>query len=370
MEKQFHKDLWEKLDFIIKKALKNHVFTTCSIGFIKRGESGISRYVKDGYSAGEKNGEVRPQGECYFDLASLTKPLVTSLSILSLIEEKKISIDDNLGNYFGSAISGKEIITIDNLLTHSSGLPSHRPYYKELLSFPENKRKGVLLNWIMKEKLSFQPGTDSLYSDLDFILLGYIIEKVSGESLDKYWWRKIIKPLGLEKGLFFKKTRKEGNGLCVATGECGWSKMKLCGIVHDDNCRALGGVAGHAGLFGSCSAVLSLCENLLMQFQGEERHPAYTSSLLRKVLSRKKGNYVFGFDTPTEGVSSSGKYFSDMTVGHLGFTGTSFWIDLEQQIAIVFLTNRVFCGDDLNEIKQLRPIIHDSIMEELTKKPG
>ncbi len=359
----------KKTDRLIREALKSRVFTACSVGyFIKKKNKIAGNIFNYGY-AGEDQSNSPVDDETVFDLASLTKPLVTSLSVLALLEEEKLNIEEKVAKYFEKTSPESKNITLLHLLTHSSGLPAHRPYYQKLMAIPYAERMDTLIRWILAEKLSFMPGAENLYSDLGFILLGKIIEKISGESLDEYWERKIIAPLGLNKGLFFASRRKMDNMVCATTGTCGWSKKSLCGVVNDENCRSLGGVAGHAGLFGTAKAVLSLCENIVMQFQGERQHPSYSSENLRKAFRNKQGTWAFGFDTPTAGLSSSGKYFSDLTIGHLGFTGTSFWIDLQRGIAIVFLTNRVNSGESLTPIKRLRPLLHDTIMQILIKKP-
>jgi CubicO group peptidase (beta-lactamase class C family) len=137
-------------------------------------------------------------------------------------------------------------------------------------------------------------------------------------------------------------------------------------IVHDENSRILGGVSGHAGLFGTTEGVLALCENILLQWLSLSSHPSYFNKDLRDALKRNKDEqWTPGFDTPSSTGSSSGKYFSGCSVGHLGFTGTSFWIDLEKSIVIVLLTNRVFFGNENNKIREFRPVVHDLIMKRL-----
>jgi len=370
MEKRPYNLLKKKIDELMEEALKSHVFTACSVGFFVRENKMIEGNIFNYGFSGEKQDIFPVDERTVFDLASLTKPIVTSLSVLSLLEEGKLKKNDKVGYFFKTSLSQHNEIKIKHLLTHSSGLPAHRTYYKNLLNLPYADRMDQCIDWILKENLLFKPGDNNLYSDLGFILLGKIIEKVSGEKLDEYWKRKIVISLELDKGLFFASKQKTGPKVCVNTGICSWSQERLCGTVNDDNCRALGGVAGHAGLFGSAHALLSLCENILLQFKGDSQHPSYSSELIRKLLSNKEGPWVFGFDTPTGNFSSSGKHFSDMTVGHLGFTGTSFWIDLQRGIAIVLLTNRVNCGENLTPIKKLRPLLHDTIMEFLIKKAG
>lgn len=371
MEKRDPHLFKKNVDKMLEEAIKNQVFTACSVGFFLNNKKGRVRDIFNyGFVEGV-HGSNPVNRETIFDLASLTKPLVTSLCLLALMKEKKLGTADTLSKFFTTAPVDKRGITILQLLTHSSGLPAHRPYYRELVKLPDNKRMEILIDWILAEKLVFDPAAAHLYSDLGFILLGRIIERISGEPLDEYWKRKVVQPLkliGIEKGLFFPRIQKSVSTVYAGTGVCEWSKKRLSGLVHDDNCRALGGVAGHAGLFGDTDALLSLCEIIALQFRGEYQHPSFCKENIKEIFNEKKGPWILGFDTPTAGTSSSGRYFSEMTIGHLGFTGTSFWIDLQRGIGIVLLTNRVACGENIESIKKLRPLLHDLIMQVLIKK--
>ena len=367
MERDSCRDIYRKLDLLINKTIKNSVFTACSIGFSMMNQRGVFRDI---YSWGKTDfGSYGKKAvkTTFFDMASLTKPIVTALCIVALIEEEKISLDDTLSCCLGVACPFDKIkIKIVHLLSHSSGLPAHKPYYIKLINYPLAKRNEKIIEWILKEKLCCEPGEKAVYSDLGYILLGYVIEKISGQNLDSYWKRKIIEPLKLEKSLFFLNETNLTQNEYVVTGNCAWSKVKLCGVVHDDNCRSLGGVAGHAGLFGSAEGLLSLCEHLIEQFKGRKKHPSYSSSSLMRFSEKREGSsWALGFDTPTPGLSSSGNYFSQKSIGHLGFTGTSFWIDLQRDIAVIMLTNRVSCGENVEKIRELRPVVHDIIMERL-----
>lgn len=371
MEKRDRYILKKNIDNMINKSIKNHVFTACSVGFFINNAQGRLREIFNYGLAEGVDGSFPVNQQTVFDLASLTKPLVTSLCLLALMEEKKLCDADTLDKFFPTAPVDKSGITILHLLTHSSGLPAHRPYYKELVKHPDHKRMERLMASILEEKLVFDPGKAHLYSDLGFIVLGRIIEKISGESLNEYWKKKIIKPvqlIALENGLFFPTKEKYATKVYAGTGVCEWTKKRLSGLVHDDNCRALGGVAGHAGLFGNSDALLSLCEVIALQFRGEYQHPSLNNEKVKKLSCEKKGSWIFGFDTPTAGTSSCGHYFSENTIGHLGFTGTSFWIDIQRGIGIVLLTNRVACGETTAAIKKIRPLLHDQIMQFLIKK--
>lgn len=372
MEKRSKRNLSGELAEIIDDAIKNNVFSACSVGYLQIEKGSLFRATHHyGYTdSTERSARVRDT--TLYDLASLTKPLVTVLAVMALVEKGKIRLEDELGKIFPFIRGEIGKIRLDMLLSHSSGLPAHRPYYEILAGYPLNERKEAIIHLICNENLLFQPGSGTLYSDLGFILLGCLVEKITGRSLADFWKDEIIRPLGLHEVLIFPGPEGLGSDDCVVTGMCSWSKKRLCGIVHDDNCRMLGGVAGHAGLFGTVSGVLSLAENLLLEYRGITSHPAYSGDTVKKFLNKRQGStWTYGFDTPSLGASSSGQFFSERTIGHLGFTGTSFWIDLAKGGAIVLLTNRVLMGDDPTSIRKFRPLLHDTIMKYLmdNKKP-
>lgn len=357
------------LDKFIDKCLINNIFSACSVAYLKmHAEKKESECLYYGNTGAEKSA-MEVDGSTFFDLASLTKPLVTSLSIMVLFEEGRVALDDTLAKFFKRNIPEKRDITLYHLLTHSSGFPAHKEYYKRLITIPEKERKKKVIDWILDEKLSSTPGASALYSDLGFMLLGEIVERVSGENLDVFWKKRITVPLKLENDLFFTKTRETDSRGYAITGRCVWTHSELSGRVHDDNCRALGGVAGHAGLFGSASGVLRLCEALLSTFCGRQDSFVIKDRTLEIFFTKKRNSsWALGFDTPSGLQSSSGDYFSNKSIGHLGFTGTSFWMDLNEGVCIVLLTNRVACGEELENIKAVRPVIHDIIKKKLTKK--
>lgn len=361
-------DLKIQLDTILKTSLENDVFSACSVGFA----TVIGTQVNSGYVYIGENSKQGPSTivdeSSLFDLASLTKPLVTSLCIQVLLDAKVIDIEDRLSKFFINIQQDKKDISILNLLNHTAGFPSHKPYYTDLISADRGRRFDKLIEMILEQDLVYTPGRFSVYSDLGYILLGSIIEKISEQRLDDFWREKVLHPLKLEKGLFFAGQEEIDIKRFVGTGNCVWSEKRLLGVVHDDNCRAVGGVAGHAGVFGTTPAVLSLGENLLMLYEGRSKHPFISCDSFRSNMDNKVMDRRFGFDTPNGKVSSSGRYFSELSVGHLGYTGTSLWLDFKQGVAITLLTNRVICGEGLDKIRKLRPLVHDTIMEYLLKK--
>ena len=258
-------------------------------------------------------------------------------------------------------------ISIYHLLCHASGLPAHRVYWPELEKMAVEKRKRWLIGRIINEEREYRLGEKNLYSDLGYLLLGFIVEEKSGKNLADFWQKTIARPLGVEYDLFFPPCLPDRSYRFVATSV--EEKRSMPGFVHDDNCRALGGICGHAGLFGTASAVLTVCQELLYSLNKKEhRLPFSHQTLKRACLRAGDSDWTAGFCLPSRQDSSSGIYFSEQSIGHLGFTGTSFWIDPVKKLAVVLLTNRVMMGDERDGIKELRPRIHNCIAEQLGYK--
>ena len=309
---------------------------------------------------------VRP--DTVFDLASLTKPLCTALAVMQLIQSGRLSLEDRLGDVL-AVFSGtdKADILIRHLLSHQAGLPAWRPYFEILRDNPMDERQEMLVSFLVSEPLEAAPGAVSLYSDLDFLVLQTVVETLSGRHLDQYATEKIYRPLGLATDLFFTSTRVAPPPRAfAATENCPWRRQVLKGHVHDDNAYCLGGVAGHAGLFGTAAAVGDLLAALLTAYCRPSATGLFDADLVRLFFKRcPPSDWALGFDTPAARDSSSGRYFSSNTVGHLGFTGTSFWLDLDREIIVVLLTNRVHPSRANEDIRTFRPMIHDLIMAAL-----
>lgn len=361
----------EALDIIFAKALAERVFPGAAVAVSTVENNWKYDTLSACYGTTDFRLGVYPvTTETIFDLASLTKPLVTVLLLLSLIEEKRISVTDDLSVLLpGVNIPvDKRGIQLGQLMSHCSGFPAHRNYYTSLLTMVHQQRKSWLMESILGEDLAYSPGKQHVYSDLGFILLGMIIEEITGRGLADSFQTTLAEPLEIEDQLFFpghsKRTLTHSN--CMVTETCPWSKVVLCGRVHDDNCRALGGVAGHAGLFGTLKGVVTLCGQIYDCYHGKNNSLPMSSQILRMATGRVgRSTWSMGFDTPSALYSSSGKFFGSTSIGHLGFTGTSFWIDLEKGISVVLLSNRV-CPTRANEkIKRFRPKLHNLIMEEL-----
>ena len=311
----------------------------------------------------------RPMTEdTIFDLASLTKPLATTLAIMNLVAENKLDVDQSLGSVLSRFNkTEKQHIKIRHLLSHSSGLPDYRPYYKELAKLPMGSRRDALMDLIIGEPLIYQTGEKELYSDIGFMILRHVVEHLSGKELGTFVEQTVYQALAPDagRGLFFNPTDgRMRTGRYAATEFCRWRNMVLEGVVHDENAYVMRGVDGHAGLFGTAECIFKLLSKLLHAYHGLSSDHVFNKDLL-KVFFNRQGNTekTLGFDTPSLHHASCGDFFSPKSVGHLGFTGTSFWMDLERSIIVILLTNRIHPSRDNNKIKAFRPEIHNTIMK-------
>jgi len=307
-----------------------------------------------------------------FDLASLTKPLATTLAIMKLFQEGKCDLTTNLSSVLPQfQKTGKEHITIRHLLCHNSGLPDYKPYFKSLSHLPVKERKSALEELLIKEPLVSQTGERTLYSDIGFMILKWVVESVSGMRFDRFVLQEIYQPLGLMRLFFVDLERAEGSAITprvkfAATERCKWRKIILEGKVHDDNAYSVGGIAGHAGLFGTAGDINRLLNKLLLTYHGTLPGSLFRRETLQLFFRKQEdSDRSLGFDFPSQSHSSCGDYFSEKSVGHLGFTGTSFWMDLEKNIIVILLTNRVHPSRDNERIKKFRPEIHNAIMKNI-----
>jgi serine-type D-Ala-D-Ala carboxypeptidase len=316
-----------------------------------------------------------------FDVASLTKPLATTIAMMLLVSDKTLRLDDQVTRFVPTfGVCAKSPTTIRHLLSHSSGLPAWKPYYEEVITVENGGRanfissraaKSYVLEQIHREKPLSQPGTQVLYSDLGFMVLGEIIENITGSNLDAFCHDRIYEPLGLRSTIFVELTQlptaqtEAPENIFAPTEICPWRKRVLCGQVHDDNAFAVGGIAGHAGLFSSAQDIHAIVARLDQCLRGS--HSFLPQSVVQEFFTRDRSvsdsTRALGWDTPTPNQSASGIHFSQKSVGHLGFTGTSLWWDLEKNCHVILLSNRVHPTRHNEKIKQFRPRIHDLIMQ-------
>lgn len=312
------------------------------------------------------------------DVASLTKALVTSTVACMLTAKGAVSLDTQLSKILPeSRGSDKAQLTVRQLLSHSAGFPLYVPYFRDLIGrygdfrkLPFSDLRREIIRLILAEKLVAEPGTVQQYSDLDFILLGEALGRVTGQDLSHYFQVAVAGPLGLSACFRPLPHDLEDGRRFAATELCPWRGEVLQGAVHDDHAYLMGGIAGHAGLFATASDVHRLMREWMHAYQG---HPGILDTetvrtFWTRVAADEASTWTLGWDTPTAGQSTSGQYFSRNSIGHLGFTGASVWLDLDRDISISLLTNRIHPLRSNLGIKKFRPEFHDMVMEGLLGK--
>ena len=306
-----------------------------------------------------------------YDLASLTKPLATASSILLLIQDGRLSLTQTLVTLLEETQeSPLGQVSLKDLLSHQSGLPAWRPFYQSFPpTFPaesesRQKRIQVVLDMILQESLDCSSPSVSVYSDLGYMVLGFVVERVTGQSLGDFCQKRIFHPVQASSLAFGPyNVKEEVSNHTAPTEEDPWRGRLLQGDVHDENAAALGGIAGHAGLFGTAQAVGQVTKAWLDSYAGNAS--IFGQDLVRQFVKPQTGiSWGLGWDTPSQ-ASSSGQWFSPESFGHLGFTGTSIWIDPVRELEVIFLSNRVHPNRDNQAIKTFRPHLHDVIIQEL-----
>jgi CubicO group peptidase (beta-lactamase class C family) len=308
------------------------------------------------------------QTYAYYDFASLTKIIFT-------VQAMMVAFDRGLWNlktHVSEIIPGYRHPTlVKDLLCHFTGFEAWRPFYKSLdLTKTINEKRKEL----KKALLEIDPKTPvdkSLYSDINFLLLGFIVEELFKENILNVW--------GEIKDIFYQGTTLEFHvdnqaphrrALYAPTEECPWRGRLLQGEVHDENTWALGGVSSHAGLFGTIDDLGWYALHLRSQLLGIARYEVKqkTAQLFsKKAVEEGKGEWALGFMMPTPGQASCGHYFDLSSIGHTGFTGTSLWYDPKMDLAVCILSNRLVYGRENNRFKELRPKIHNWLVEGLRK---
>lgn len=300
----------------------------------------------------------------YYDLASLTKVIFTTQAMMLAYEANKWNFETRVHDVL-PWFPYKEV-KISQLLNHSSGLPWWRPFYETLnLAASEEQRWRQLQDILSKLPLENQD--KSVYSDVGFLVLGFVLEKIFDRPLVGIW-QEIKDKFYLGTTLDFHVHNKAlyRTNLYAPTEECPWRRRLIQGEVHDRNCWALGGVAPHAGLFGSIDDVGWFSLHLRSQLLGIARYSIRqkTAQLFAKrSLAEGRGDWAMGYMMPTPGAASCGSYFSLDSIGHTGFTGTSVWYDPKMDMSVVVLANRVLYGVENKAFAQLRPEIHNWIVQ-------
>lgn len=392
------------LDGLFLEALQNRIFSAASLlvadsmGVLFCRTWGHNRY--GGNASDERT---------LFDLASLTKALLVAPMMMQAVGRGLLNLEDSLERFFPSTILGANhrSITLRQLLSHTSGFPAYEPFYRRIIGVAPQDRKDLLLDLLLQEPLVSTPGSTCRYSDLGFILLGLLLEMVCEKplmTLAEEFFANCSSQLAHSgfhqsprRDAIFRTLRPEMASLyepiqiayfplltttdptvtpgysyvpgCAfaATEYCSWRNRLLQGEVHDENAYCLEGVAGHAGLFGTSRGVFWLLWFLWHVYLGKIEGDGWSQDVVEVFWTRQRSSsdctWSLGFDTPSPACSSTGSLFSPHSVGHLGFTGTSFWLDLDQERLVILLTNRVHPSRENERIRVFRPILHNLVME-------
>ena len=347
---------------------------------------GLNGRIVFGEAAGYKSYDSEKtamQLDTVFDIASVSSILSTVTILMLMSESRRLSLDDKVTRYIqGFSVLGKSAVSVRHLLNHTSGLPYWHPFYEELLRENSGARMGILtskgardyiINAISRMPLKYEPGTKQVYSDLNLILAGHLIEIVTGLSLDRATFHYVCHPLTLKSTSFvdISKIKRRGihpvKDLIAPTENCPWRKRVLCGEVHDDNAWAMGGVAGHSGIFSNALDLHSFAVELLRSYRGQS---TFLSSDTVGLFWKGSGHGVevgfrLGWDSPSRENNMLEAGLSSDAVGVSGFTGCSLWIDPSLGVDIILMSNRVHPSRSNKKIRNFRPLLHQAIIQAL-----
>ena len=347
---------------IIRQAIAGRAFPGAALAITYRGElvaaQGFGRFTYD-----EKSPAVQP--DTVFDLASLTKAVATTAVAMLLYDRGELLLDEPVAQTMPEFVAlapkhqqaRREAVTVRMLLAHSSGLPP----YEKLFEFATTRQD--LINAAFTTRLTAAPGTRALYSDIGFIILGDLLARKAGTALDSFAVQEIFAPLGMRHTRF--QPPPQWKAEIPPTEDDGkFRKRVIQGEVNDENAYVMGGVAGHAGLFAPAADTARFAECMLRG--GSPLFSKDTVKLFTHCQPLPPGTTrALGWDTPSRPYSSSGRLFSLSSFGHLGFTGTSLWIDPGRKLSVVLLTNRTWPDRSSQLIREVRPQVHDAIVEAL-----
>jgi serine-type D-Ala-D-Ala carboxypeptidase len=298
-----------------------------------------------------------------FDLASLTKVIATTTMAMILYERRLLDLEAPIIGTLPEFLSDdprRKGVTFRMLLAHSSGLPA----YEKL--FLRAGKGETLVREAFRVPLKYPPGTHAEYSDVGFILLGEALQRLSGDPLDRFCQREIFDPLGMTSTSFNPPPEVRAQ-IPPAADDKTFRRRIIQGEVQDENASVMGGVAPHAGLFATSEDVAKFADCIL-----NGGNPILRSDTVARFTKRETApqgtSRALGWDTPSS-PSQSGRYFSQSSIGHLGYTGTSLWIDPERQLSVTLLTNRTWPDCSNKAIQQIRPRFHDAVAEALEKTP-
>jgi CubicO group peptidase (beta-lactamase class C family) len=312
-----------------------------------------------------RSGQGAANPSTLFDLASLTKVVATTPTAMLLYERGLLDLDAPVSAIIPEFTTDaakdprRHEVTLRMLLAHSSGLPAHEKF------FLKAHTRAELLQAAFTTPLAANPATRAEYSDIGFIILGIALERLADESLDRFCQREIFAPLTMTHTTF-NPPLEIRTKIPPTADEQTYRRRIIQGEVQDENAGILGGVAPHAGLFSTAEDLAKFAQTMLNQGSPILR-PGTMALFTRRESAPPGTTRALGWDTPSAH-SQSGKYFSPQSFGHLGYTGTSLWIDPTRQLSVTLLTNRTWPDCSNQSIKQIRPKFHDAVIEALEEK--
>lgn len=350
---------------VLHQAVAARAFPGAAFGVISRNQIAIDAVGRFTYDSNAP--AVRP--DTVFDIASVSKVVATTTAAMILYDRGLLDLDTRVGDILPGFVvgmehgSGKDRVTLRMLLAHNSGLPGYVTFFREHTTPPGLFRAALRL------PLEAQPGTRTEYSDPGYILLGKAVEILSGECLDTFCAREIFTPLRLGNTCFRPPAALRAT-IPPTEHDTTFRHRIIQGEVQDENAFVLGGIAGHAGVFSTVRDLLTLAQCILDQGRTASGAQLFTPETLQVFATRHSTpdgkERALGWDVPTP-PSSSGRYFGPRSIGHLGYAGTSIWIDPDQSLAIVLLTNRTWPDRSSDAIRQVRPAFHDAVVEALQR---
>jgi CubicO group peptidase (beta-lactamase class C family) len=341
---------------LLREGIAARAFPGCALAVVHHGalvaHKGLGRFTYDPQSPEVTAGTI-------YDVASLTKIVATTAMAMIVYERGLLDLDmpvESVVREFRGEDPRRENVTVRMLLAHTSGLPGY------VRLFETAATRQALLLAACRTPLEADPGGRTEYSDIGFIVLGEVLARLADEPLDSFCRREVFGPLGMTCTCFNPPPQSR---FCIPPTEDdrAFRRRIVQGEVHDENASVMGGVAGHAGVFSNLADLASFAQALLRGGGGVFRPE--TLQAFERVGPTHFGNgRALGFDIPSQ-PSQSGRYFSRHSFGHLGFTGTSLWADPERDLAIVLLSNRTWPDRRSQEIKRVRPAVHDAVGEAL-----
>ena len=348
---------------VIENAIADKAFPGATLAVGYRGKVSYHAFGKLSYDKDSPSTRI----DTMYDIASLTKGVLTTTLVEKLLEgdfPSPLSLDAPIERFLPEWATGpqpewRHKVTVRHLMTHTSGLPPFKEYWRT------SRGKGDTLRMIFAEPLEYEPGTKVVYSDLGIILMAEIIQRLTGKPLDELANEDIFGPLGMKNSMY-NPPKKLWPEIAPTEIDNQLRHRLVQGEVHDENAYAIGGVSGHAGVFSTSPDLAAFCQMLLNGGVYAHQRVVKRSTIAEFTAPQPlaKNTRTLGWVVPTEG-SSSGHYYSAHSYGHTGFTGTTIWIDPDRQLFVVLLTNRVNPTRENHKIAEVRPAVHDAIVKSL-----